>query len=102
MHHNIDSWCTLVLPESGFVFELGSLYDRLEQLTDARHAQGKRYSLALLLTLIMLAKLSGEDRPKGIAHWARLRTAELMELLPLERARRYPVPIPTAMWSAAR
>ncbi len=85
MHHSIESFWTLVLPESGFAFELGSLYDRLEQLTDARHAQGKRYSLALLLTLIILAKLSGEDRPKGIAQWARLRSAELIEILPLER-----------------
>lgn len=85
MHHSTEPCWTLVLPESGFAFELGSLYDRLEQLTDARHAQGKRYSLALLLTLIILAKLSGEDRPKGIAQWARLRQAELTELLPLER-----------------
>jgi predicted transposase YbfD/YdcC len=85
MHHNTDSRWTLVLPESGFAFELGSLYDRLEQLTDARHARGKRYALALLLTLIILAKLSGEDRPKGIAQWARFRAAELVELLPLAR-----------------
>src|SRR5438034_2518257 len=85
MHHSTDTFWTLQLPESGFVFEIGSLYDRLEQLSDARQARGKRYSLALLLTLIILAKLSGEDQPEGIAEWARLRQVELSELLPLER-----------------
>lgn len=85
MHHSTDTFWTLPLPESGFVFEIGSLYDRLEQLTDARAARGKRYSLALLLTLIILAKLSGEDHPKGIAQWARERQVELSELLPMER-----------------
>ena len=86
MNHNTDTAETLVLPESGFAFEVGSLYDRLEQLTDQRQARGKRYSLALLLLLLILAKLSGEDRPAGIAAWARLRQAELIELLPLARA----------------
>jgi predicted transposase YbfD/YdcC len=85
MHHSTDTLWTLVLPENGFAFEIGSLYDRLEALGDARKARGKRYSLALLLTLIILAKLCGEDRPKGIAEWARYRSAELIELLPLER-----------------
>jgi predicted transposase YbfD/YdcC len=73
------------LPESGFVFELGSLYDRFEQLADQRHARGKRYPLALLLTLLLLAKLAGEDQPHGIAEWVRTRASELLELLPLTR-----------------
>lgn len=86
MNHNTKAAETLVLPDSGFAFEVGSLYDRLEQLSDARHARGKRYSLATVLLLIILAKLSGEDRPAGMADWARLRQSELVELLPLERA----------------
>lgn len=85
MHHT-TSWVeTLVLPETGFAFEVGSLYDRLEALSDARHARGKRYALALVLTLLILAKLAGEDRPAGIADWIRQRGSELLELLPLER-----------------
>ena len=48
-------------------------------------AQGKRYALALRLRLLILAKLSGEDRPNGIAEWARWRPSALSELLPLER-----------------
>lgn len=85
MHHTTAAGEMLVLPETGFAFEVGSLYDRLDSLGDARQARGKRYSLALLLTLLILAKLCGEDRPAGIAAWARHRRAELIELLPLER-----------------
>ncbi len=86
MDHNTTLLERLVLPESGFAFDVGSLYDRLEQLTDARHARGRRYSLALVLLLIILAKLSGEDKPQAIADWARWRQHELVELLPLARA----------------
>jgi predicted transposase YbfD/YdcC len=85
MNHSTSAVWTLVLPESGFAFEVGSLYDRLEQLADQRHARGKRYPLAVLLLLIILAKLAGEDQPHGIAEWARARQAELIELLPLTR-----------------
>ena len=83
MNHSTDALWTLALPETGFVFELGSLYDRFEQLTDQRQARGKRYPLALLLTLLLLAKLAGEDQPHGIAEWVRARASELRELLPL-------------------
>ncbi len=51
------------------VFDVGGLWARLATLTDARHARGKRYRLALVLLLIVLAKLGGEDRPSGIAEW---------------------------------
>ena len=85
MNHSTHADVRLVLPEGGFVFEVGSLYDRLDGLMDARDARGKRYPLAVVLMLIMLAKLSGEDRPSGIAEWARQRQSELIELLPLTR-----------------
>ena len=76
---------TLVLPETGFVFELGSLYDRFEQLSDGRAARGKRYPLAVLLMLLVLAKLGGEAQPHGIAEWVRARAGALLALLPLRR-----------------
>jgi predicted transposase YbfD/YdcC len=85
MNHSTEAEVKLVLPESGFVFEIDSLYDRLEGLSDARDARGKRYPLAVVLLLIILAKLSGEDRPSGIAEWVRQRQSELIELLPLTR-----------------
>lgn len=63
------------------VFNLGDLYSRLERLTDRRERRGKRYSLAMLLLLAILAKLSGEDRPAGIADWVANRGAQLRRVL---------------------
>ncbi len=85
MNHSTDAFDTWVLPDSGFVFEVGSVYERLDGLADARDRRGKRYALALVLLLIILAKLSGEDEPQGIAAWVRLRQSALIELLPIER-----------------
>ena len=44
-----------------------------------------RYSLGVILTLIVLAKICGEDQPSGIAEWAKHRTEMLVELLKLRR-----------------
>jgi predicted transposase YbfD/YdcC len=54
-------------------------------LRDSRKARGKRYELNTILVLIVLAKLSGEDKPSGIADWAQFRTEELCDLLGLAR-----------------
>jgi predicted transposase YbfD/YdcC len=67
------------------IVDIGSLYAELETLQDKRHAKGKRYSLALVLLLMILAKLCGEDTPSGIAEWARLRSKRLVKFLQLER-----------------
>jgi predicted transposase YbfD/YdcC len=72
-------------PHEGYVFDLDSLYERFEQLTDGRDGRGKRYALALILTLIVLAKLAGEHGIAGIAHWARLRSALLVTAFQLRR-----------------
>ncbi len=71
--------------EDGYVFDVGSLYDRSLKLTDRRHARGKRYELAWVLVVTVLAKLAGEDNPSGIADWDRARQALLARLLPLSR-----------------
>jgi len=68
-------------------FDLGGLWRRLAALTDGRRARGKRYALPLLLVLIVLAKLSGEDRPSGIADWVRHRRARLAQALGVGLAR---------------
>lgn len=74
-------------PESGTVaFEVGSLYERLKGLTDQRKARGKRYELALIMTLSVLAKLSGEDTVVGMAEWVKWRGEELREGLGMKRA----------------
>ena len=51
----------------GFVLDVGSLYAHFEMLPDQRDDQGKRYPLALVLALVVLAKLAGEDHPAVLA-----------------------------------
>jgi predicted transposase YbfD/YdcC len=67
------------------VLDLGSLYARLQVLSDQRKRRGVRYSLALILLLILLAKTCGESHPSGIAEWAKHRTELLVDLLKLKR-----------------
>ena len=69
----------------GGLFDIGSLYDRFRTMKDSRKARGKRYELATMLVLIVLAKLSGEDKPSGMAEWAKFRTKRLCDLLGLTR-----------------
>lgn len=54
-------------------FDLADLAARLNKLTDTRDKRGKIYPLGMLLAMIILAKLAGEDKPSGIAEWIRLR-----------------------------
>ncbi|MBM3152583.1 MAG: transposase family protein, partial [Chloroflexi bacterium] len=72
---------------NGIEFEKGSVYDRLGKLTDLRKAKGKRYSLDMLLMIIMMAKLCGENTPMEIAEWAQHRKGQLMEMLQLKWSR---------------
>jgi predicted transposase YbfD/YdcC len=54
-----------------------SLYCAFEQVADGRKKKGKRYPLALLLTLLMLGKLAGETNVNGIVDWIKERQAWL-------------------------
>ena len=74
------------LSEDGYVFDIGSLLALFYKLIDKRKARGKRYELALVLVLVVLAKLAGEDAPTGIAEWARHREGMLISLLKVARA----------------
>lgn len=65
----------------GMEFDKGSVYDRFCELTDLRGVHGKRYELAAVLTIVVLAKLCGEDKPLGMAEWAKHRKEELVKLL---------------------
>lgn len=80
MNYNIQG-------ESGSEFEVNSLYEALVSLTDKRKARGKRYSLATMLTLSVLAKLGGEDTPEGMAAWVKYRWTELRRALGLKYER---------------
>ncbi len=69
----------------GVEFEVNSLDEALQRVGDKRHARGKRYSVALILTLSVLAKLGGEDKPEGMAEWVALRAEQLRASLGWER-----------------
>jgi predicted transposase YbfD/YdcC len=71
--------------EAGLVVDVGSLYARFQALSDKRKRRGRRYSLAMVLVVIMLAKMCGEYHPIGIAEWAKHRAEWLVELLKLKR-----------------
>lgn len=73
--------------EQDVEFEVNSLYEALLKVSDKRKARGRRYGLATLLTLSVLAKLGGEDTPEGMAEWVKLRAEELRRALGLCRER---------------
>jgi predicted transposase YbfD/YdcC len=74
-----------VKKDEGQLLNIGELYTALEQVNDKRHARGKRYTLSILLIVVILAKLSGENTPYGIAEWAQLRAEELQKLFGYHR-----------------
>jgi predicted transposase YbfD/YdcC len=73
--------------QTGTVYDLGSIFAYFQTLSDTRKRRGVRYSLALILMLILLAKMCGENHASGIAEWATNRTEMLVELLKLKRKR---------------
>ena len=77
----------IVLPEGATKADAESLYEVLAGVPDRRKRRGKRYSAALVLTLLLLAKMSGEDKLSGVAQWARLRIDWVQAHLPLKCAR---------------
>jgi predicted transposase YbfD/YdcC len=84
MNHNTAAVSPAAIQEA-FFFDVGSLYDYLENLKDRRDPRGVRYPLALALVFIILAKLAGEQEPRGIAQWVALRKDLLKEALLFER-----------------
>ena len=65
---------------------LTALYEALQQVKDGRKKRGCRYSLALILTLLLLARLAGETEIRAAAQWIRLRKGWIIEHLHLTRA----------------
>src|SRR5216683_2112225 len=63
------------------------VYAAFEKITDGRCKRGRRYWVALILTLIVLAKLMGEPKLSGVSQWVRLRGTWLNEVLHLQRTR---------------
>ena len=85
--HSMSGATEAAAQTGALVFELGGLWQRLSVLVDGRGRRGKRYPLAVVLMLMVLAKLSGQDRPSAIADWVRHRRGQLQAALGLRLAR---------------
>src|SRR5437868_6815490 len=83
MQHSATSF-SLAPKTEPFIFDVDSLFDHLDCLTDQRKPKGIRYPLAVALVFVILAKLAGEDDPEGMAHWTSLRKQMLIEALRLK------------------
>lgn len=84
MHYH-TTWASLNALDEPFFFDVGSLYEYLERLTDRRDPHGIRYPLPVALAFLILAKLAGEDEPRGIAQWVELRQEWLRQALHFTR-----------------
>ena len=69
----------------GETLEVQSLYHTFQRVTDRRRGQGKRYQLALVLTLLVLAKLAGQTTLSGATQWIRHRAPLWVERFGLKR-----------------
>ncbi len=67
--------------QEALAVDAASLYRAFEQVKDGRKPKGKRYPLALLLTLILLGKMAGETKLDGIIDWINERQKEMKKLL---------------------
>lgn len=71
------------------------LYEPLRELTDPRRGQGKRYQFALILRVLVLAKLAGQQTLSAATEWLRHRRQILAQRFGLSRSK-CPVKRPTA------
>src|SRR6476469_6316115 len=78
---------TLVGSDHPYLIDVDMLYAQAHSLTDRRDARGRQYSLALIVTVAVLAKLAGYSRVEEVADWAKLRQHELQLLFGTKRAR---------------
>ena len=78
---------TLVGSAQPYLIDVGRLYALAQTLIDRRHARGRQYPLALIVTIAVLAKLAGYSRVEDVADWAKLRQHELHLLFGTKRPR---------------
>lgn len=69
----------------GVVFDVNALIEHLQQVSDQRNRRGIRYSLPFLLSIIIMAKLCGQNKPSAIAEWVKLREKLLVSAFNRER-----------------
>jgi predicted transposase YbfD/YdcC len=69
------------IEQESLTVDAASLYRAFEQVKDGRGKKGKRYPLAFILTLIMLGKMAGQTKIKGIIIWIKERKKEIKKML---------------------
>jgi len=77
------------ISQKSLVTDAASLYRAFEQVKDRRKGRGKRYPLALILTMILLGKMAGETTINGIVDWVNERKVLLKQSL--HWPKRFPV-----------
>lgn len=82
--------CNTVCPEASHgemeLLRIRDLEGALKAVTDGRAKRGRRYEAATVLTVMVLAKMAGEQTWSGIAQWVRLRLGWLQEAVALSKA----------------
>jgi predicted transposase YbfD/YdcC len=63
--------------------DVQTLYHALQQVPDQRGRRGRRYEAATVLSLLVLAKLAGEQSREGVVAWTHLHQPLLTEALGL-------------------
>ncbi|HZG66228.1 MAG TPA: transposase family protein, partial [Herpetosiphonaceae bacterium] len=85
MHSTTVPFAVPLPADLPFAFSLTALAAQLQTVSDRRKRRGIRYPLPVLLTLAVLAKCAGHSRLEPLAHWAKLRAADLAQLFGLKR-----------------
>lgn len=83
---NLSIFDPIAQPEQVLYIDEASVYRAFEQVKDARKKKGKRYPLALLLTLVVLEKLAGEQSITGIVDWVKERQCWIQQVLDWPKA----------------
>jgi hypothetical protein len=86
MHATTLPFAVPLPPDLPLAFSVTALATHLQTVPDRRKRRGRRYPLPVLLSLAVLAKLAGQSRLEPLAHWAKLRAADLARLFSLPRA----------------
>jgi predicted transposase YbfD/YdcC len=83
----ITSLAEVQVPSEIKAVGVESLYAALQGVKDNRRRRGQRYPAAVVLTLLVLAKLAGEVKLKGITEWVGWQAELLAKQLPLYRGK---------------
>src|SRR5947207_283211 len=77
---------TLPWSDEPYRIDVGNLYAHAQTLIDRCNARRRRYPLALIVTLAVLAKLARYSRVEDVADCAKLRQQEVQLLFATKRA----------------